>query len=172
MFGSLFILFVVAVNRSELSRKPKSPQPADVKAETPSPTGTTPNDPNTGAAAATAPTADSPMPPAAAATPTADAATATAVSGSAAEVDKTQTTLATRTSIEDTSPKCYYDLFGTANHVGSMESGHYVSNVNVDGIWYHCNDAHVSKTEESNILHNKEGTAYVLFYARRSAGAK
>ena len=70
-------------------------------------------------------------------------------------------------SMEATSPKCYYDLFGTANHVGSMESGHYVSNVNVDGIWYHCNDAHVSKTEESDVLHN-EGTAYVLFYARRA----
>ena len=167
MFGSPLVLFVVAVislpNRSELSRKPKSPQPAEVKTETPTTTSTTTNDPNT--ATATTPTADSTITPAAAPTTT-EAATTTPVSGSAAEADKAPP--ATSMSMEATSPKCYYDLFGTANHVGSMESGHYVSNVNVDGTWYHCNDAHVIKTEESNVLHN-EGTAYVLFYARRGA---
>ena len=68
-----------------------------------------------------------------------------------------------------TSPECLYDLFGTVNHVGSLESGHYVSNVKVDGTWFHCNDAHVSRAGvgdgEAAVLSN-EG-AYVLFYAKR-----
>ena len=62
-----------------------------------------------------------------------------------------------------------YDLFGTVNHVGTLQSGHYVSNVKVNGIWFHCNDAHVSRTGvgdgEKEVMNN-EG-AYILFYTRR-----
>lgn len=73
--------------------------------------------------------------------------------------------------VNDTEPQILYDLFGTVNHVGSMQSGHYVSNVKVNNRWYYCNDAHVSLAggngSDSTVLNN-EG-AYILFYVRRQA---
>lgn len=62
-------------------------------------------------------------------------------------------------------PKILYDLFGVVNHVGSMQSGHYVANVEVGGKWYHCNDQHVSYASEESVL--KADGAYILFYIRR-----
>ncbi len=62
-------------------------------------------------------------------------------------------------------PKILYDLFGTVNHIGNMQSGHYVANVKVDDIWYHCNDQHISYIQEESVL--KADGAYVLFYIRR-----
>lgn len=62
-------------------------------------------------------------------------------------------------------PNILYDLFGTVNHKGTMNQGHYVSNVKVGETWYHCNDAHISFSEEADVL-NSEG-AYLLFYIRR-----
>ena len=82
-----------------------------------------------------------------------------AVPSNAAEAETSSTST--------TSPKCYYDLFGTVNHVGSMESGHYISNVNVDGTWYHCNDSHVSVTTQEAISQQQNEGAYLLFYAAR-----
>eukprot|EP00536_Pseudo-nitzschia_multiseries_P008943 jgi/Psemu1/306147/fgenesh1_kg.238_\ len=68
-------------------------------------------------------------------------------------------------SIPSVQPKILYDLFGTVNHVGNMQSGHYVANVNVDEKWYHCNDQHISYEKEESVL--KAEGAYVLFYIRR-----
>lgn len=63
-------------------------------------------------------------------------------------------------------PQVYYDLFGTVNHVGNMQSGHYVTNVKVDDQWYHFNDAHVSLAGgEQSVV--KNAGAYILFYVRR-----
>jgi ubiquitin carboxyl-terminal hydrolase 22/27/51 len=61
-------------------------------------------------------------------------------------------------------PQLLYNLFGTVNHFGNMQSGHYVANVNVDGSWYHCNDAHVSQTTEADVI---KSDAYLLFYIRQ-----
>lgn len=62
-------------------------------------------------------------------------------------------------------PEIMYDLFGTVNHFGSMQSGHYTANVQVRNKWYHCNDAHVSHHSSKGVL---EGDgAYLLFYIRR-----
>jgi len=58
-----------------------------------------------------------------------------------------------------------YDLFGTVNHIGNMQSGHYVANVNMDDMWYHCNDQHISYAKKEAVL-NADG-AYLLFYIRR-----
>jgi ubiquitin C-terminal hydrolase len=58
-----------------------------------------------------------------------------------------------------------YDLFGVVNHVGSMQSGHYVANVKVEDKWYHCNDQHVGQASEESVL--KADGAYILFYVRR-----
>lgn len=65
----------------------------------------------------------------------------------------------------DTTPTILYDLFGTVNHIGSMQSGHYVSNVKTDSTWYHCNDQHVGLSREEDVL--KSPGAYLLFYQRR-----
>lgn len=65
--------------------------------------------------------------------------------------------------------KIPYDLFGTVNHLGNMQSGHYVANVKVKDQWYHCNDAHVSRAGDGKgeeAVLNSEG-AYILFYIRR-----
>lgn len=62
-------------------------------------------------------------------------------------------------------PKILYDLFGTVNHIGNMQSGHYVANVKVDDDWYHSNDQHISYIKEDSVL--KAEGAYVLFYIRR-----
>lgn len=66
-------------------------------------------------------------------------------------------------------PQVYYDLFGTVNHIGSMTSGHYITNVKVEDRWYHFNDAHVSLAGgnggEETVVHN--AGAYILFYVRR-----
>jgi ubiquitin carboxyl-terminal hydrolase 22/27/51 len=66
-------------------------------------------------------------------------------------------------------PDITYDLFATVNHFGSMQSGHYVSNIKVDDMWYHCNDASVYHAGVGNgaaeVL-SSQG-AYMLFYIRR-----
>lgn len=66
-----------------------------------------------------------------------------------------------------TEPIISYDLFGTANHKGSMQSGHYVSNVKVGDQWYSCNDQTVCYATEESVL--KADGAYVLFYIRKDA---
>jgi ubiquitin C-terminal hydrolase len=64
-----------------------------------------------------------------------------------------------------TVPNIIYDLFGTVNHKGSMQSGHYVANVNVHSQWYSCNDQMVCHATQESVL--KADGAYVLFYMRR-----
>jgi len=66
-------------------------------------------------------------------------------------------------------PQISFDLFGTVNHYGNLQSGHYVTNLKVKDQWFHCNDAHVayagSGDGEAAVL--KSEGAYLLFYARR-----
>lgn len=67
-----------------------------------------------------------------------------------------------------TEPLVNYELFGTVNHVGNMQSGHYVANVKVKDKWYDCNDAYVGLAggtgDEETVLAN--AGAYILFYIR------
>lgn len=70
-------------------------------------------------------------------------------------------------------PKIPYDLFATVNHNGTLHQGHYVSNVNIDGKWYNCNDVLVTEAGkdgdgEAEVL--KSDGAYLLFYTKRKAG--
>jgi ubiquitin carboxyl-terminal hydrolase 22/27/51 len=71
---------------------------------------------------------------------------------------------------EDSScPKILYDLFGTVNHTGSLNQGHYVSNVKVDEQWYHCNDDFICKAGDGDgekAVLDSTG-AYMLFYIRQ-----
>jgi ubiquitin C-terminal hydrolase len=61
-------------------------------------------------------------------------------------------------------PDVMFDLFATVNHRGTLQSGHYVNNIQVDSVWYHCNDAAISLVSENEVM-NADG-AYLLFYIR------
>lgn len=77
---------------------------------------------------------------------------------------------------EMATPDIRYDLFGTVNHLGNLQSGHYVANVKVDSpdgtssTWYHCNDQHVSYATSRGGSGEQEVLdavgAYLLFYIR------
>ena len=71
--------------------------------------------------------------------------------------------------IDAESPKMFYDLFATVNHRGSLNQGHYTSNIKCGDHWYHCNDEFVCHAGEGNgekeVL-EAEG-AYMLFYLRK-----
>lgn len=55
-----------------------------------------------------------------------------------------------------------YNLVSVANHVGSLNSGHYFSYVkNTNGNWYKFDDTMVSQMDKSNVVSN---SAYCLFY--------
>lgn len=69
-------------------------------------------------------------------------------------------------------PQVRYDLYATVNHHGNMQSGHYTTNIKVDGMWYHCNDANIVKAgmddgEEAVLKNESARGAYLLFYTRR-----
>jgi ubiquitin carboxyl-terminal hydrolase 22/27/51 len=70
---------------------------------------------------------------------------------------------------ESFTPEILFDLFGTVNHYGNLQSGHYVTNLKVGEKWFHCNDAHVCDAGvgdgEAEVL--KSDGAYLLFYIRR-----
>jgi ubiquitin carboxyl-terminal hydrolase 22/27/51 len=70
---------------------------------------------------------------------------------------------------EPFTPEILFDLFGTVNHYGNLQSGHYVTNLKVGEKWFHCNDAHVCDAGigdgEAEVL--KSDGAYLLFYIRR-----
>ena len=53
-----------------------------------------------------------------------------------------------------------YKLFGVINHSGSIESGHYYSNFNIDDTWLQFDDSHVSEIN-GGIVSDK---VYMLIY--------
>ncbi|CAH6718761.1 ubiquitin carboxyl-terminal hydrolase 12 [[Candida] jaroonii] len=61
-----------------------------------------------------------------------------------------------------------YDLIGVDNHFGGLGGGHYTSSVYnfKDQNWYYFNDSHVSKIDNPTDMIN--GSAYLLFYRKRS----
>ena len=65
-------------------------------------------------------------------------------------------------------PDITYSLFGTVNHYGSMQSGHYTANIQMNDMWYHCNDQHVSRAGVGNGVAEVLAAdgAYLLFYSR------
>lgn len=62
-----------------------------------------------------------------------------------------------------------YDLFGTVNHEGSLNQGHYIANVKCGNTWYSCNDAFISLAGkgdgEAEVM--SSAGAYMIFYIRR-----
>ena len=72
--------------------------------------------------------------------------------------------------IIDEELRCFdtYELFGIVWHSGdSANSGHYVSNVKVNGVWYLTNDTLVTRELKRYIPSSKE-VPYILFYKKRN----
>jgi hypothetical protein len=69
-----------------------------------------------------------------------------------------------------------YDLFGIVCHVGNAERGHYTAfsrSLASGSDWHYYDDAVVSPVREDEVSSERVASlAYVLFYARRRAGAK
>ena len=62
-----------------------------------------------------------------------------------------------------------YDLFGVANHTGSVQGGHYTAYVkHGSDTWLHCNDTEISLLEKSKVRETVvSNAAYCLFYRKR-----
>ena len=71
---------------------------------------------------------------------------------------------------EETQKTMIYDLCAVDNHFGGIGGGHYTAYVRnfVDDKWYYYDDSRVSP---ANPLDAIRGSAYLLFYRRRSPGA-
>lgn len=55
-----------------------------------------------------------------------------------------------------------YELFAVVCHIGSVNTGHYISMIkNKDGMWFKFDDATVTRVTEREVLNSK---AYLLFY--------
>lgn len=46
---------------------------------------------------------------------------------------------------------CLYELFGVVSHWGDMSSGHYVSYIKCEGVWYLINDPWVVAVSEADV---------------------
>ena len=57
-----------------------------------------------------------------------------------------------------------YNLYGTGNHSGCVNGGHYTSNIkNLNGKWYNFNDTHINEIKESQVINQN---TYCLFYRK------
>ena len=55
-----------------------------------------------------------------------------------------------------------YHLRGVVHHIGSMNSGHYTAEIEVNGRWKSCDDSRVKDVSGKNQKYSK--TAYILLY--------
>lgn len=71
---------------------------------------------------------------------------------------------------EKTHQAMVYDLCAVDNHFGGIGGGHYTAYVRnfVDGEWYYYDDSRVSPADPLDAI---RGSAYLLFYRRRSSEA-
>ncbi|KAJ3577761.1 hypothetical protein NPX13_g2809 [Xylaria arbuscula] len=60
---------------------------------------------------------------------------------------------------------CVYDLLSVVEHVGEIDTGHYVSYCRVNDQWFSFNDHRVALAQKSDVLGSQ---AYLLFYIVRS----
>ena len=58
-----------------------------------------------------------------------------------------------------------YDLIATINHHGSVSSGHYSANVNIEGQWFVCDDRKTSITRREIVV---SPDSYILFFQSSS----
>jgi ubiquitin C-terminal hydrolase len=59
-----------------------------------------------------------------------------------------------------------YNLFGTGNHMGNVNGGHYTANIkNPNGKWYNFNDTNINEISEDKII---SPHTYCLFYRKKN----
>ena len=59
-----------------------------------------------------------------------------------------------------------YDLFGTGNHSGNVQGGHYSANIlNANGKWYNFNDTFITSISEDKVI---TPHTYCLFYRKKN----
>jgi len=61
-----------------------------------------------------------------------------------------------------------YDLFAIVEHIGTMDSGHYIAWVRSREDWVRCDDAMIAAATDSEVLASK---GYMLFYAQHGMHA-
>lgn len=71
----------------------------------------------------------------------------------------------------DSQSRPLYELYGVSEHMGGMGGGHYTAVVKnmKNSKWYSCDDTRV---EEASAQDSITPNAYVLFYRRKTGGAK
>lgn len=58
-----------------------------------------------------------------------------------------------------------YDLYGTCNHSGCEDGGHYTANIKTaDNKWYEFNDTHIKEIQESQVITTK---SYCFFFRKK-----
>eukprot|EP01117_Protostelium_nocturnum_P017276 TRINITY_DN7015_c0_g1_i1.p1 TRINITY_DN7015_c0_g1~~TRINITY_DN7015_c0_g1_i1.p1 ORF type:complete len:571 (-),score=134.77 TRINITY_DN7015_c0_g1_i1:1225-2937(-) len=57
-----------------------------------------------------------------------------------------------------------YELFGVVNHTGKMDSGHYISHVKHNNMWYKCDDSWIHPSTLQQVLKSR---GYLLFYIQK-----
>lgn len=66
------------------------------------------------------------------------------------------------------SRKQVYDIIGRVNHKGSLEKGHYTTDILKGSQWYHINDDQVFAKQAFNWNDTKDPSAYVLILKKRN----
>lgn len=57
-----------------------------------------------------------------------------------------------------------YDLYAICSHIGTLDSGHYISCIKDGNNWFYCNDSHVKLLTTIDELNFITENAYLLFY--------
>ncbi|CAE6456128.1 unnamed protein product [Rhizoctonia solani] len=64
-------------------------------------------------------------------------------------------------------PPYKYELYGIANHFGSLSSGHYTAFIKSRGKWMYCDDSRITPADPKEVVGKP---AYILFYKRVPPG--
>ncbi|MCO5547981.1 hypothetical protein L7F22_001436 [Adiantum nelumboides] len=57
-----------------------------------------------------------------------------------------------------------FELLAVITHTGKLDSGHYITYLQLEGLWYRCDDSWVSKSSEDVV---RACQAYMLFYVQK-----
>lgn len=58
-----------------------------------------------------------------------------------------------------------FELLAVVTHSGKLDSGHYITYLQLEGVWYRCDDSWVSKASEDLV---RACQAYMLFYVQKT----
>lgn len=58
-----------------------------------------------------------------------------------------------------------FELFAVVTHSGKLDSGHYVTFLRLNGLWYKCDDAWITRVSEEFV---RASQAYMLYYVQKT----